>query len=294
MGLAADDPEAQASIRALQQGLRVLGWLEGTNLAIEYRYVAGSTDPANAAAELVTLQCEVIVARGTPMVATLLRATRSIPIVFTAVGEPITSNFVASHKHPGGTATGFTNFEPSIAGKWIELLKEIVPSLRRAGVLFNPMATTTGATTFLRPLRAAANALGVVLMELPVGDPAQIEKLTPFGNGADSGLVILPDVFTTYHRRLIIALAAQLKLAAVYPYRYFVADGGLISYGTNSVDLHRLAASYVHRILTGEKPGDLPVQAPTRYETVFNMKTAKALGLTVPDLVLVRADEVIE
>jgi putative ABC transport system substrate-binding protein len=152
MGLAADDPEAQARIRALQQGLRVLGWLEGTNLGIEYRYVAGSTDPANAAAELVTL----IVARGTPMVATLLRATRSIPIVFTAAGEPITSNFVASHKHPGGTATGFTNFEPSIAGKWIELLKEIVPSLRRAGVVFNPMATTTGATTFLRPLRAAA------------------------------------------------------------------------------------------------------------------------------------------
>jgi putative ABC transport system substrate-binding protein len=295
MGLAANDAEALAGVAAFQRGLRELGWLEGSNLQIEYRYAAGAVDATNAAAELVAFRPEVIVARSTPMVAALLRATRTVPIVFTVVGEPIASNFVASYSHPGGTVTGFTNFEHSISDKWLEILKEIVPTVRRVGVLFNPDTVGLGGTSFLRPLKAAASALAVELMESPVDDPAQIEQvIAPLANGPNNGLIVLPDVFTTGHRKLIVALAAQLKLPAVYPYRYFVTDGGLISYGTNAADLHRQAASYVDRILKGEKPADLPVQAPTRYETVLNMKTARGLGLTVSDLLLVRADEVIE
>ena len=295
MSLAATDREAQASVAALRQGLRERGWFEGGNLQIEYQYVPGGLDPTNAAAQLVALQSEVIVARSTPMVAALLRATRTVPIVFTGVGEPITSNFVASYSHPGGTVTGFTNFEPTISGKWIEVLKEIMPTLRRAGVLFDATATTTGGTSFLNSMKAAAGSLTVELTELPIHDPAKIEQvITPLGKQPDNGLIVLPDVFTTGHRKTIIALAAQLKLAAVYPYRFFVADGGLISYGTDVVAPHRQAASYVDRILKGEKPGDLPVQAPTRYETVLNLKTARGLGLDVPTSILLRADEVIE
>jgi putative ABC transport system substrate-binding protein len=294
MGIAADDAAGQARLAAFLQGLAQLGWIDGRNVRIDFRWGGGDAERNRGlAAELVGLAPDVIMAHSSAAVAPLLQQSRSIPIVFTVVADAVGAGYVDSMARPGGNATGFINWEYSIGGKWLELLKEIAPGATRVAVLRDASAAV-GPGQF-GAIQAVAPSLGIELRPVDVRDPREIERsITTFAQGSNGGLIVTGSAPATVHRKVIIALAARHKLPAVYVNRFFAVDGGLVSYGPDFIDQLRRAASYVDRILRGEKPADLPVQAPTKYELVINLKTAKALGLTMPDTVLARADEVIE
>jgi len=291
--LAANDAEGQARYAAFTQALGQLGWTEGRTLRIDARW-ANAGDIQRHAAELVAAAPDVLVAAtGTATVAALLQATRTIPIVFAIVIDPVGAGFVASMAQPGGNATGFTVYEYSMSGKWLELLKEIAPGVTRAAVLRDP-AVASGIGQF-GAVQIVAPALGVQLTPIDVRDTGEIERaVAAFAKGSNGGVIVTASALGTAHRELIATVAARHKLPAVFPSRPYVTSGGLISYGPDIIDQFRRVAGYVDRILKGEKPSDLPVQAPTKYELVINLKTAKALGLDLPATVLARADEVIE
>jgi putative ABC transport system substrate-binding protein len=295
MASAADDSENQARMAAFLQGLAQLGWTDGRNIRIDTRWATTNPDELRRhATELAALAPDVLVAAsGTTTVAPLLHATRTVPIVFVVVVDPVGAGFVASLARPGGNATGFTTFEYGMSGKWLELLKQIAPSMTRAAVLRDP-AIASGIGQF-GAVQAVAPSLGVELSPVDVRDAPEIERaVTSFARSSGGGLIVTPSPLANRHRDLIIMLTARHRLSAVYAWRYYVTDGGLISYGPDSIDQYRRAAGYVDRILKGEKPADLPVQVPTKYELVINLKTARALGLEVPPSLLARADEVIE
>jgi putative tryptophan/tyrosine transport system substrate-binding protein len=293
---AEDDEEEQLRIAAFQQGLAKLGWTDGHNMRIDYRWAGGDIDRIRAlAAELVDLRPDVLFAPGsTPTLAALRQATRAIPIVFAAVADPIGSGFVASLARPGGNITGLINFEPPLASKWVELLKGMAPGLRQAAFLFNPEFAPFAGESF-RYAEAAAARLKVELTAAAVHDDRDIEDaLAALARLPNGGLVVNPDIFNRFHRQQIVALSARHSLPAVYPFRYYATEGGLISYGPDVTDLFQQAASYVDRILRGEKPANLPVQAPARFEMVINLRTARTIGLEVPQQMLALADAVIE
>jgi putative tryptophan/tyrosine transport system substrate-binding protein len=295
MNRAADDPDGQARLAAFQQVLQQLGWSDGRNVRIDTRWGEDNVERERRyAAELLALAPDIILAAGTMSVAALQDVSRTLPIVFTAVTDPVGAGFVDTLVRPGGNVTGFMIYEYSLSGKWLELLKEIAPSVKRAAVLRNP-ANPAGIAAF-SAIQAAAQSLGVEVSPISIHDAGEIDRaVTVFARSANGGLILTPNATVlSVHRNLIITLAARYKLPAIYPFRYMVTGGGLISYGPEIVDQFRRAAGYVDRILKGEKPADLPVQAPTKYELVLNLKTAKALGLEVPATVLARADEVIE
>ena len=291
---ASDDVEFQARVGAFLQGLQQSGWSIGRNLRIDTRWATANADDIRRhAAELVTLAPDVILAHGASTMRPLLQVTRSVPIVFPVAGDPVAAGFVDSLARPGGNATGFMTFEYNLSGKWLELLKEIAPGVTRAAVLRDP-TVITGASQFAA-IQAVAPSLRVEVNPINLRDAGEIEHaVTAFARSSNGGLIVTTGGLAQLHRDLIITLAARHKLPAVYYERFFVAGGGLLSYGADYIDQYRQAAAYVDRILKGEKPGDLPVQAPTKYETVINLKTAKALGLAVPPSLLARADEVIE
>jgi putative ABC transport system substrate-binding protein len=294
MALASDDPEGQARLAAVAQGLQQSGWTVGQNVRVDYRWSGGNADNIRKyAAELVALAPDVILAHSSQAVAPLLQATRTVPIVFTVVSDPVGAGYVDSLARPGGNATGFLVWEYSIAAKWLELLKEIAPRVTRAAVFRETVVA--GGPALFGVIQAAAPSLGVELRPVDVRDAGEIERaITAFAQGANGGMIVTGSVLAAVHRDLIVTLAARHKLPAVYFGRHFVTGGGLISYGPDFVDQHRRAAGYVDRILKGEKPANLPVQNPTNYELAVNLKTAKELGLTVPPSLLARADEVIE
>ncbi len=293
-GLAPDDPNTQAQTRALTQVLQQLSWIEGRNLQIDYRSGLGDTERSRKyAAELVALNPDVIVASGTVTVTPLLQITRTVPIVFLNVADPVGAGFVESLARPGGNATGFALFEYNLSAKWLELLKQIAPSVTRAAVL-RDAAITAGIGQFA-VIQSVAPSVGIDVSPINVHNSDEIERaVTAFARTANGGLIVTASGSSAVHRKLIISLAARHKLPAVYYRRLYVADGGLISYGPDYVDQYRQAAGYVDRILKGEKPADMPVQTPTKYELVINLKTAQGLGLTIPPSLLARADEVIE
>jgi putative tryptophan/tyrosine transport system substrate-binding protein len=293
-GPAAEDPDTQARWMALTQALQQLGWIEGRNLQIEYRLAEGNADRGRKfAAELVALNPDVIVAAGTTAVQPLLALTGTVPIVFVNVSDPLGAGLVASLARPGGNATGFAQLEYNLTAKWLELLKEIAPSVTRAAVLRDP--TITAGVGQFAVIQSVAPSLGIDVSPINDSNADEIERaVTAFAQTANGGLIVTSSGSAAVHRKLIIRLAAQHKLPTVYYRRLYVTDGGLISYGLDFIDQFRRAAGYVDRILKGEKPADLPVQTPTKYELVINLKTAKALGLDVPQSLLVRADEVIE
>jgi putative tryptophan/tyrosine transport system substrate-binding protein len=294
MNLAERDPEGQARIGALREGLAKLGWTEGRELQIEYRWFAGDPDRARAyAAELVKLKPEVIFAGATPSVAALQRETRSVPIVFAQVADPVGAGFVASLARPGGNITGFASFEYAIAAKWLELLKQVAPQVTRVAVIYDP--TNPETKEYLPVIEAAARSFGVQVSISVVRNAAEIERaIEEFAREPNGGLLPLPSPLMVVHRDLIISLAVRHRLPNVFAYRFYPIGGGLASYGIDNIDLYRRAASYVERILKGEKPGDLPVQQAAKFELVINLKTAKALGLDPPISLLARTDEVIE
>jgi putative ABC transport system substrate-binding protein len=293
-GLAETDPEGQARVASFQKGLQDLGWKDGGNVQIEYRWAGG--DPARLrayAAELVGLKPNVILAAAASALRPLQRETLTIPIVFAQVTDPVALGFVASLARPGGNITGFATSEHGLAGKWMELLKQIAPGVTRVCAIYQPGTPQTAG--LLREIGAAARSFDVELSTVAVRDATEIKRAVGvFARQPNSGLIIPPSPLIATHRDMIIELAERQRLPVVYPYRYFVTRGGLTSYGPDNHDLYQRAASYVDRILKGEKPSDLPVQLPTKYELVLNLKTAKALGLAVPATVLLRADEVIE
>jgi putative ABC transport system substrate-binding protein len=293
-GLAANDPEGQARVAAFMQGLQELGWSVGRNVIVDFRWSAGnSADARKYAMELVALGPDVILAYSSDAVAPLLQVTRTVPIVFAVVADPVVGGYIDSLARPGGNITGFVSFEYSISGKWLQLLKEIAPGVTRVAVLRDP-SIAAGPAQFAA-IQAVAPSLGLELRPVDVRDEGEIERaITAFAQSPNSGLIVTGSVHATSHRDLIIALAARHRLPAVYFAQYWAAAGGLISYGPDFLDQFRRAAGYVDRILKGEKPGDLPLQAPTKYELVVNLKTAKALGLTVPPTLLSRADQLIE
>jgi putative tryptophan/tyrosine transport system substrate-binding protein len=294
INLAADDPESQARRAAFQQQLAQLGWIDGRNVRIIARWGAGDAARIRRyAVELVASRPDVILATTSPSVAALQQATRTVPIVFASVVDPVGGGFVDSLTRPGGNTTGFTLFEYGLSGKWPDLLKQIAPSVTRAAVLRD--ATLMTSVGQFAVIQAVAPSLGVELNPVGVRDAGEIERgVTTFARGSNGGLIVTGSPLTAVHRDLIVTLATQHHLPAVYPFRYFATSGGLIAYGPNSVEPYRRAAGYIDRILKGEKPADLPVQAPTKYELVINLKTAKALGLDVPATLLAAADEVIE
>jgi len=292
----ANDQETRARTAAFEQNLSQLGWIVGQNIRIDYRYATGEVERMRSLArELIDLRPDVIVAHSTPVTAAVMEATRTLPIVFVVVADPVGSGFVASVPRPGGNVTGFTNLDAMITGKLLTILKEIMPNVTRVALMFNPDTVASGGLYYSRPFEAAAPAFGITPVIAEVREPAAIERImSSLGEQPGSGMIMMPDNFTTVHRELIIALAARHRLPTIYPYRYFAEAGGLMSYGVDAVDLFRRAPSYVDRILKGEKPSELPVQAPTKFELVINMKTAKALGLTVPRILLAAADTLIE
>ena len=291
---AANDAEGQARLTAFAQGLHHWGWIVGQNIRIEYRWGDGKADTMRKyATELVALAPDVILASSSAAAAPLLEATRTVPIVFAGVGDPVAAGYVESQARPGGNATGFTVYEYSMGGKWLELLKEVAPHVTRAVVLRD--STIAAGPGQLGAVQALAPSVGVEVRPVDLRDAGEIERaVTAFAQSPNGGLVVFGSPGATIHRDLIIMLAAKHRLPAVYSARYFATVGGLISYGPDFLDQHRRAAGYVDRILKGEKPADLPVQAPTKFELVINLKTAKALGLEVPTTLLGRADEVIE
>ena len=291
---AADDPDSQARAAAFAQGLQELGWIIGRNVRIDYRWSSGDPDRIRRyAAELVALAPDVILTQGAASAGPLLQATRTVPIVFVSVVDPVGAGFIDTLARPGGNATGFLMFEYGISGKWVELFKEIAPRVTRVAVL-RDSAISAGIGQF-GAIQSVAPSFGVEVSPVSVRDAGEIERaIAAFARSPNGGLIVTASALSFIHRDLIITLAARHKLPAVYYRRLYVTSGGLISYGPDLVDEHRQAAGYVDRILKGEKPADLPVQAPTKYELVINLKTAKALGLDVPPSLLVRADEVIE
>jgi putative ABC transport system substrate-binding protein len=293
-GSAPDDPDAQARLAALRQGLQQLGWIEGRNLQIDARWGAGdAAETRKAATELAALAPDVIVPSGSAGAGAVLQATRTVPTVFVIVPDPVGSGFVESLAQPGGNATGFMMFEYGLSAKWLELLKEIAPGVTRAAVLRDP-ALTAGIGQFA-VIQSVAPSVGVDVSAINMRDGAEIERaVTAFARRPNGGLILTASALAAIHRDLVVSLAGRYKLPAVYVSRFFVAGGGLVSYGPDFVDQFRRAAEYVDRILKGEKPADLPVQAPIKYELAISLKTAKALGLDVPATLLARADEVIE
>jgi putative ABC transport system substrate-binding protein len=294
MNLASDDPESNDRLTAFLQALHELGWIDGRNVRIYVRWGAGDVDSFRRyAAELVALAPDVILAASTATLGPLRSATRTVPIVFVQVADPVGGGFVENLGRPGGNMTGFSVFEYNICGKWVELLKQVFPGVTRAVVLREP-GTAYGSWQF-GAIQTAALPLGVELGQLSVRDTGEIERgLSTFASGPNRGLIVTASTFTAVHRETITTLAAQHRLPAVYPFRYFVTNGGLMSYGPDSIGPFRQAAGYVDRILKGEKPAGLPVQAPNKYELDINLKTAKALGLVVSPTLLARADEVVE
>src|SRR6516162_676080 len=294
MSLDKNDPAGKPRLSAFTQALAELGWADGRNVRMDFRW--GSADNNRIrmlAQELVGLQPDIILAGGTPATAALQREARTIPIVFASLADPVASGIVPRLNQPGGNITGFAAFEPSLGGKWLELLSEIAPGLKRAALMFNPDAAPV--STYMPSFETAARSLKVVLIIAPVHSDGEIETaIAALGRERGGGLVVMPDTFMFLHRVTIISAAARNSVPAVYTLSIFARDGGLLSYGVDQVDTWRRAASYVDRILRGEKPGDLPVQFPVKYEMAVNLKTAKALGLTVPQSILLRADEVIE
>jgi putative ABC transport system substrate-binding protein len=295
MVLGEGDPEARASVAALQQGLDSVGWVVGRNVRIEYRFATADIDQVRMfAKELVELRPDVIVTRSTPAVRAVMRETRMIPIVFTQVIEPDRQGIIETLSRPGGNATGFTPYEASIGTKWLELLKEIAPDVKKIAVIFNP-AAAPWADFFLRSIDAAAPPFAINPIATRIHDPNEIERVVEdFALEPNGGLIVLPDAFATSHRGIIIAAAARHRVPAVYPFRACAVEGGLISFGPEAADAFRQAASYVDRILKGAKPADLPVQAPIKFPLVINLRTAKTLGLTVSLKLQAGADEVIE
>jgi putative ABC transport system substrate-binding protein len=294
VGLAEDDQETKARLAAFREGLEKRGWSEGRNIRIDYRFAPASAQMQVLAKELVALQPDVIFAHSTPVTAALQRESRTIPIVFASVTDPVGSGFVASLPRPGGNITGVMQYEASVTGKWLAMLREIAPSLVRAAFVANPK-TAPFYNYYLQAAEAAAPSIGIEPVPTLVENVTDIERaIESFASAPNGGLVLIPDLTTLFHRDLIIALAARHRFPAVYYSRVYVAAGGLMSYGNDFIDLFRQAAAYVDRILRGDKPADLPVQAATKFETIINLKTAKALGLTVPPGLLVAADEVIE
>lgn len=289
-----DNPDFQTRIKAFLQELQELGWIDGRNVRIDTRWAtADAAEVRRHAAELAANSPDVILAFGTGAVGAVLQATRTVPIVFPVVGDPVGAGFIDSLARPGGNATGFMTFEYSMSGKWLELLKQIAPTVTRVAVL-RDTAIGSG-TSMFAAIQTVGSSLRVEVNPVNMRDAGEIERaITDFAHARNGGLIVTPGAGTQLYRDLIITLAARYKLAAVYPERFFVAAGGLVSYGPNQVDQFRRAAGYVDRILKGEKPADLPVQAPTKFETVLNLKTAKALGLAVPSTLLARVDEVIE
>jgi putative ABC transport system substrate-binding protein len=295
-GSARGDRQAVIELAMFRNTLQELGWAEGRDVLIETRWAAADVDRIHAfARELVSLQPDLILGQTTPVVAALQRETKTIPIVFVVVADPVGSGFVASLPHPGGNITGFINIEGSLGGKWIETLKDIVPGVTHAALMFNP--DTAPVAYYQQPFEAAARSSGVEPTAVPVRNEADIERIfASLEDKPKTGLVMMPDIFTATPRNLdlVISLASRYRVPTVYPYRYMVAAGGLISYGVDPVDLFRRAPTYIDRILKGANPADLPVQLPTKFEMAINLKTAKALGLDVPPSMLTRADEVIE
>jgi putative ABC transport system substrate-binding protein len=292
---AENDPEVLPRIVAFRQGLEELGWVENRNIRIEHLYSGGDLNRIQTSAtELVRSAPDLIAGSGTAIIAALKQATDSIPIVFSVVNDPVGQGFVTTLSHPGGNITGFTFVDFPMLGKWLEMLKEIAPGVRRVTLLFDP-DTSPYYPVFLREFGAGAASLAVGLSTSPVRDEVEIEAtITAFARESEGGLIVAPDAFINTRRQLTMALAERHRLPAIYGFRQFVTEGALISYGPDTVDIVRRSASYVDRILKGEKPADLPVQSPTKYELVINLKTAKALGLMVPTALLARADEVIE
>ncbi len=290
------DVDAQAQIAAFQEMLRTLGWTEGRNVRLDYRWAAGDSARIRAfAKELVDLQPDVILARTTPVTAALLKETQTIPIVFAVVLDPVGDGLVASLAHPGGNVTGFTNGHSSLGSKWLQLLKEIAPRIRRVAFMFDPKMAPGGGAYYRRLIEDAAPVIGVQVIATAVHDAADIKRaIDAFARSPNGGLIVLPDVTTVNHRRVTISLAARHRLPAIYPTDYFAKEGGLISYGIEYLDLYRKAAAYVDRILRGAKPSELPVQGPTKFQLVVNLKTARALGVTIPQSILLRADQMIE
>ena len=295
LGLTGNDPEGQARIMAFRQGLEAHGWTEGRDIRIDYRFAGGDSERVRShAAELVASTPDLIVGHSAPVVAALQQATRTIPIVFVAVNDPMGQALVASLAHPGGNITGFTFVDFEMIGKWLELLKEIAPNVVRAGLMFNPEVAPYF-HVYLKEFGAVPTRLAVEITAAPVHDAAGIEAtIARLGRTPDGGLIVAPDPFTVVNRNTIMRSAESHRLPTVCALRQAAADGKLVSYGPDPSDIFRRSASYVDRILRGAKPADLPVQAPTKFELAINLKTAKALGLTVPPLLLARADEVIE
>ena len=291
---AANDPVAQAYVAALLQGLQEAGWSVGRNVRIDYRWGAANAElKRRYAAELIALVPDVIVTTGDSNTGPLLQATRTVPIVFVLVPDPVGAGFVASLARPGGNATGFLNFEFGMSGKWPELLNQIAPSVTRVAVLRDPSAG--GSMGQLGAIQGVVSSLRMEASPIDLRDVGEIERaIVDFARSPNGGLVVLPSGLSSVHRELIIELASRHRLPAVYPFRYFVEDGGLICYGPDAIDQLRRAAGYVDRVLRGEKPADLPVQAPTKYELTLNLKTAKTLGLDIPDKLLAVADQLIE
>jgi putative ABC transport system substrate-binding protein len=292
--LAENDPEVKAWLRAFQEELQRLGWEQGRNIRIEYRPTGGDPDRLRAAAaELAGMTPDVVFATGTPALVALNRETRSLPIVFVQVSDPVKLGFVASLARPGGNITGFANFEHPIGGKWLDLLRDTAPGRSRAAIILDP--DNQSQVAYFQAIEGAAPSFGVQLTRADVRNADEIERaINTFAQEPNGALLVAPNAVTIFHRDLIIALAGRHRLPAVYPYRFFVTSGGFISYGVNLPDLYRQAAAYVDRILKGAKPGDLPIQLATKFELVVNLKTAKGLGLTIPEPFLQHADEVIE
>jgi putative ABC transport system substrate-binding protein len=295
IALAETDSEIPRRVAALEGGLHALGWIEGRNVQIRYRFSDDTDRLQTVAKELVALGPDVIVASSGIVASTLRRENRAIPIVFVTASDPIGDGFATSLARPDGNATGFTNSFQSMGGKWVELLKQIAPKLVRVGIIFNPETAASSGDYFLPSFEAAARSNSMSALAVPVRSRADTtQALAAFGREPGSGLIVMPDNFTSLHRSLIIAQTAKHRMPTIYPFRYFAADGGLMSYGVDLLELYKRAPSYVDRILRGTKVVDLPVQAPAKFELVINLKAARALDLAVPRLILARADEVIE
>jgi len=296
MAIAEADPQVGLNLQAFRRALQELGWIEGRNVQIDYRFGAGDIDRIGRMAnELVTSQPDLIVTHTTPVTAAVARETRTIPVVFVSVSDPIGSGFVASLSRPGANMTGFVNIEASMSGKWIEFLREVSPRLERAAFLYNP--ETAPHSYYLSPFVTAARSVGVEAMPSPIRNADDIEAvIRSLGERPESALAVMPDTFTGLMRvySQIISLAARHRLPAIYPFRYQAAAGGLLSYGTDTTDLFRRTPAYIDRVFKGAKPADLPVQLPTKFEFVVNLKTARALGVDIPLKLRARADEVIE